>query len=454
VSGDEAAAWRRLVERMEKRGAASGARRLWLAGATMVAAAVAVVLLSRAQRSDRQPLASPVTIPAPIASSTPTASQSPLAPGATARLLPSSAEQLALSTTPKAVPVGEVDLDDQARIHLYPGGRALASTDAGNIRVSVVHGTARFDVQPQAPGRRFQVELGPYRFVVIGTSFRVVGSTRSVDLWVLAGRVAVWRGERLEGVVAPGGHWVGALATAAETATDHSGVAGTEPHDSSSAPQSVVAGSGSEALANPAPLVTPPVDAVGPSEPLAPCEAYAGAGRLRDALECYRRIGDGRNLGAELALYEAARIERSLGDARAALQSLNEYLRRFPNGTLRAEVDLTRVELLPRAGQHQQALEESERILNSGPDPRRAQELHLLRGNIYREALHDCENAEPEYRLAARGMGRAADEAEFYGAVCLELMGHRDEATGAYRAYLRRAHAAHLAEARNRLEGL
>jgi hypothetical protein len=334
-----------------------------------------------------------------------------------------------------------VDLDGEARVDLTPGGRAVASTDAGNTRVSLSSGSVRLDVKPREPGRRFQVESGPFRFVVVGTSFRVIRSAHTVELLVFEGHVAVWRAEHVGPMVAGGEHWTGTLPVAPRPALAAPAVPSLSP-----APRPLVV--------EPPPIAAPAVRAPPPlrAEALEPCEAAAAAGRSREALDCYRRLGDGNDLGAELALYEAARLQlRLTGDVRAALEILAAHTRRFPRGALRAEVDLTRVELLPRVGEHRRALEESERILRDHPDHERRRDLRLLRGNIFREALDDCRRAEPEYEIAVEGSGPVADDADFFRAVCVELLGHTAEAASAYRAYLTRPHPNHQADAQKRL---
>jgi tetratricopeptide (TPR) repeat protein len=424
---DEAAQWHRLTLRLRRpTGSRRHGLRLWLAGAAVAAAATATLSFFWANRA---------TTPLVIARIPPLRAAPPSAPVPT---VPASvgasgperqARRLALSGAPRALPAGAVELDGEAHAELAPGGRALASTDAGNTRVSLVRGSLRLDVSPPEPGRRFAVEMGPYRVVVAGASFRMVRSGPTVDLWVSEGHVTVWRSEHRGPLVAAGDHWAGTLPPEVTIATEESA---------------------SRATAAPSARADAPTTK---ADALASCEAAAGAGRPREALDCYRRIDGGTNLAAELALYEAARLElRLTSDARAALETLDAYTRRFPLGSLRAEVELTRVELLPRVGEHMRALDLSERLLREHPD--RERDLRLLRGNIFREALGDCERAEPEYRVAAVGAGRASDDAAFYDAVCVELLGRTAEAVLAYEAYLGRPRPAHETEARKRLSTL
>ena len=122
---------------------------------------------------------------------------------------------------------------------------------------------------------------------------------------------------------------------------------------------------------------------------------------------------------------------------------------------MRAEVDLTLVELLPRLGRFREALDESEALLSRDPRHERAAELHLLRGNILRESFQDYGRAGREYAAVrdAVGAGEAseiADDAAFFEAVCLEVV-RRDDAAAAYRRYLAGGARRHAAEARARL---
>ena len=99
---------------------------------------------------------------------------------------------------------------------------------------------------------------------------------------------------------------------------------------------------------------------------------------------------------------------------------------------------------------------ESATLLEKHGANERAAELHLLRGNVFREGRGDLGRAAAEYRLAAAETDRPAtvDEAMFLYAVTLEAAGQRAEAVDAYRAYLRREHATHEGEARVRLQRL
>jgi tetratricopeptide (TPR) repeat protein len=175
----------------------------------------------------------------------------------------------------------------------------------------------------------------------------------------------------------------------------------------------------------------------------------------RDALACYQDQAAQSGLAGETAQYEIARLWRdSLGAPDRAVAAFQTQRSRFPNGVLRVEADLSIIELLPRLGRHADALAESERFLAAHPKAERNGEIHLLRGNIFREVLRDLDHAEREYAHAAESGGRFGDDGRFLHAVCLEALGRGGEARKAYEAYLLRPGAIHVQEVKKRLDGL
>jgi tetratricopeptide (TPR) repeat protein len=144
----------------------------------------------------------------------------------------------------------------------------------------------------------------------------------------------------------------------------------------------------------------------------------------------------------------------SFSELDRALAAFKTQRSRFPNGALRTEADLSIIELLPRLGRHADALAESEQFLAAHPRAERRAEIHLLRGNIFREVSRDLDRAEREYALGAESGGRVGDDSRFLHAVCLEALGHVDEARKAYETYLLQPGGTHAQEARKRLERL
>ena len=194
-----------------------------------------------------------------------------------------------------------------------------------------------------------------------------------------------------------------------------------------------------------------------PAEPLtdATCRAWVSQGHPDRAVECYRTIARDSGIGAEVALYEAARLStEALSDAPRALALLEQHNARFPNSVLRVEVKWLEIRCLERAGRLDEALSASEALLDSAVGRSLAPKLHLLRGRIYAGARHECALALPEYVALLGEPGPAGDEAEFNRAQCLEQLHKPDEARAAYQRYLDRADARSADIARARLSAI
>jgi hypothetical protein len=403
AAGAEERAWRALQARL----AAPPPSRRWAIWPASLGASAAVALVLALYPAHRPAL--PVQSAAPSAAPPPVTVAAPAPP----------AEPLPLVLSPRLRPLsgGPIRLAGGALLYLGQRTRAQGSEQGGQTRLVLESGTLTLTVAPGRPDR-VSVVAGPYRFVDLGTIFRVTRTGKRVHLRVDEGRVAVWRGHHLVAAVNAGGHW-----------------------SSPAAPTPVAA------------------DLVAPEDPIQSCAASLAEGSARDAVACYRRLAGGGTLAAEAALYEEARVlTRHLRDLPGALATLREHRRRFPRGALRAEVDLTLVELLPRLGRYQEALDESGALLSHDPRHERAAELHLLRGNLLRESFRDYPRAALEY-AAVRDVVRPgddpaiADDAAFFEAVCLEAS-RRPEAADAYRRYLAGGAPRHAAEARARLSAI
>jgi len=187
----------------------------------------------------------------------------------------------------------------------------------------------------------------------------------------------------------------------------------------------------------------------------ATCRGWVGQARPDRAIDCYQTIARQSGIGAEVALYEAARLSaEALDDATHALALLEQHGERFPNSVLRVEVQWLKIRSLERAGKLDDALSESEALLDSPVGRTLAPKLHLLRGRIYMGARHDCARALPEYVGLLGEPGPAGDEAEFNRARCLERLQRLDEARAAYERYLGRADARSAEAARTRLNAI
>ena len=203
------------------------------------------------------------------------------------------------------------------------------------------------------------------------------------------------------------------------------------------------------ATAAPPPLPGPADTATAPD-----CLSLARRGQTRDAEACFLKRAEGSGLGAEMALYEVARLRRDvLADAPGALSALAEYRRRFPTGSLRREADMSQLELLLQLGRSDEALKQSDELLSSSSSGERAAELHLLRGHVLRKAQSRFADAEREYELA-ESAGARGGEVSYFRALCFEALGREPEAAALFAKYLELPQRAYTEDARRRLERL
>jgi hypothetical protein len=338
---------------------------------------------------------------------------------------------------------GDTRLEDGTRVHLEAQGSARLETTASGSRIALESGVVTLEVARQRSGRTLEVRSGSYRFVVLGTAFTVSSSPGRVAASVSEGRVAVFRDQTRLAELAAGETW----------SSDGRPPPPPEPAVTTAPPSARAA----EPLLRSPPTdrdardsTPPPVAVPGPD-----CLSLARAGRARDAERCFAEQAAGDGLSAELALSELSRLRSDvLGDAAGALQALEQHRARFPSGSLRAEVDLSYVHLLARAGRSREVLDESSRLLRSGAAREREGELRMLRGNTLRTKLQDFATAAREYELVERGGSKFAGEAAYYRGVCFEALGDRSAAAEAYRRYLRVPGRPREAEARRRLTTL
>jgi len=141
------------------------------------------------------------------------------------------------------------------------------------------------------------------------------------------------------------------------------------------------------------------------------CSQLAKAGQYAAASACYGRVAHGSSMGAELALYEKARLEaKALGQSAQALATLDEHTRRFPSGVLTTEVELTRIELLSQLGRRAEALGAVERGLKGALGRERGGDLQVLRAELL-STQGNCPGALEAVR-AARQAGAHASRLE------------------------------------------
>lgn len=209
------------------------------------------------------------------------------------------------------------------------------------------------------------------------------------------------------------------------------------------------------------PSSAPPASASAPEKAATPatneeeCLAHARAGDPRRAAACFTERAAGSGLSAQVALYELSRLQRdALGEPAAALASLDQYLTRFPAGSLNGEARFSRLELLARLGRTAEALRASSDFMSTRFGAERAAEVHLFRGNLFLRGAGSAAQAVTEYRGAAGAPGRVGDDAAYQLAVALEQSGARAEARDAYERYLARSGGRHRSAATAKLTEL
>jgi len=419
--------------------------------------------------------AAPVSAPPHPSTSTETSPPAARSSRTTSAPTPPTAS-IRLAALPVSLPTGNVALVEQAAVVLSADAVATARAQAGDTEIVLSKGSIELHVLPRAPGHDFAVNAGLYRFTVVGTAFTVSQTRSRLQLVVSEGAVAVWRGTKRLATVGAGAEWSAEVNPAA-SARPHAPRAQAEPSSAvalvepppretpglAPPPVPAVAIASAPTRASTSPLTPPPASASSaraatPAAPVAlrrDCGQLAATKRTQEALTCYQEQAAQNGLAGETALYELARLWRdSFGELDRALAAFQAQRSRFPNGVLRTEADLSIIELLPRLDRHADALAESEQFLAAHPKAERSGEIHLLRGNIFREVLRDLDHAEREYALGAGARGPVGDDNRFMHAVCLEALGRVDQARKAYEAYLLESGAVHAQEAKKRLERL
>jgi hypothetical protein len=460
ASGDEAAAFAHLLKRMEGR----PRRAPWLVAGLGMGAVAAVVTMLALHQDAKVPTHEKVA----VAPTPPHALPTVQAPAPPVRSRTPPAASIRLTASPLVLPAGTVDLVDEASAMVSTDAVVSGRTQTGHTEIALGRGSIELHVLPRIPGHDFAVSAGDYRFVVVGTAFTVLHTETRLQLVVSEGRVAVWQGSERLTIIGAGEQWAVPLGPGAPV-PPRAARALAKPSSTVASRESVPAAPARAlsplptASTAPSPAGPPPLAPTAEPETTSPqpavairrdCGAIAGR-NPQEAMACYQQQAAQGGLAGEAAQYEIARLWRdALHDPARALMAFREQRSRFPRGVLAIEADLSIIELLPRLDRHAEALTESERFLNEHPDGERRGEIHLLRGNIYREALRDIDHAEREYALGAESRGRAGDDSRFLRAVCLEALGRTQEARKAYEMYLTQPKSAHAGDAKKRLERL
>jgi TolA-binding protein len=303
-----------------------------------------------------------------------------------------------------------VDAELAPRAALVPGDEERAP--------EVRRGRVRFSVPHQTAGRRYAVHAGDFRITVLGTVFDVAVEGGGVQVAVSSGVVQIEEaatGQRIERLAA-GERWSSEVAPALVAPP-------VQPVKAAVAPRRA--------------LPAAPVDAAA-SSALAEAREARRTGDSRRALALYGRLAAGGGPLAESALFEIGAIEHEdLRDPARALETWQRYRQRYPRGLLRAEADLSVIEVLPGLGQEGRALEEAQAFLRRYPRSERRAEVARVAGDLAR-TRGDCRVALALYATAAeRASGSDADDAAFGQAACLSRL-EDPRAADALRDYLRR----------------
>lgn len=182
----------------------------------------------------------------------------------------------------------------------------------------------------------------------------------------------------------------------------------------------------------------------------AQASSLSAHGRYAEAAAELQTLIEGGGPHLDLALYELARLRQAhLGDLPGAIELFDRYRSSYPHGALEPEAGLSIIQAELARGELDRARTEMDRFLAEHPGSERAEEVHLLRGNVLREA-RQCAQAIEDYRLC-KDPG-VADDALYFTAWCEKRLGHAEAAIGALRGYLKRFPAGrHLDDVRQAL---
>jgi hypothetical protein len=217
-------------------------------------------------------------------------------------------------------------------------------------------------------------------------------------------------------------------------------------HASRPVPEAVPAPAPEPAPAPVSPLPPPPPP-VSPEVVPAPAPAPA----RREPRETNALLEEAKLLGKAV---EQLRREQ---DPKAALATLQRYFQRHPQGELRGEAEVTRVEALLRDGRKSEALSQLERLHGTGFEglPRPV-ELALQRAELLADARRDPEAARAFSDVLALRTAPALEERALFGrAVCRARSGDEAGMREDLDAYLQRfPDGRFAAEARERLKSV
>lgn len=235
---------------------------------------------------------------------------------------------------------------DRGVLDVAPGS-ALRIQDGGERGVVVVleKGGVHCAVKPDPRKPPFMVKAGDVRVEVVGTRFSVTRWGRSARVVVEDGTVHVFYEDQERAVLEAGDAWPRAPALA--DGSGASGAAGVDGESTGGAEAAIDAvddatdDAAGDATDDAADNAAGGIAAEGPPAGM-PWDAWAKsqyekaagmeAARPDAALAIYRTLARGDGAWAANALFAQGRLELERGDREAALVTLGDYLRRFPDG--------------------------------------------------------------------------------------------------------------------------
>lgn len=341
--------------------------------------------------------------------------------------------------------LGEVRLD---RVH------------ARGAELSLVHGVARFDVDPQGPARALRVTAGDVEVSVLGTVFSVHRLGEDVEVQVERGEVGVrWNGESV--TVLTGESWRRGSGIVAAAPTD---VVTPEPE----AAQDGVAGDGlvDEGTVDPGPDPTVPSEPTPDVRPTLRDQPRATTGGTPEPApepgaavasepdpcavdsfspECARSRLRNRTTSPETR-YNAmkaarARVAYSYDVADTLVSDANQFLDQWPDSPYADEVRAFRVEGAFYVRRASQTISFADAFLASAPQghpsiPQVEQwrRIATLRRDAVDTAQRDCVEADPHLaELVRLETGLRKDEARAHRGLCAYQLGDADKAQALFR---------------------
>jgi TolA-binding protein len=174
--------------------------------------------------------------------------------------------------------------------------------------------------------------------------------------------------------------------------------------------------------------------------------------RYQEAAGLLEQVANAHGERSELALAELGFVEqKNLNQASRALDTLTQYERDYPRGSMIAEVELSVIELELARSKKTEALTQMRKFLAEHPGNERAPEVHLLEGNVLREQ-GDCQGAVTQYAQATSPA--LQDDALYFTAWCQQQLGHAADAEASMHRYQNEfPNGRHAAQVKEALQG-